>query len=351
MEQNNLHIDPVELISKVLAGEATMQEQAQLDTWIAQSVDNKQLFDSYSQVWNITDVQPKESLIDIEAEWAQLQSRLSQTSNVININSSKRFTFLKIAAIAIILICSGIGIALLFNVVTIDQMAGVIPIEFKGAQYNNEFATGTNMQTKTLADGSQITLNAHAKISYSSVFKGNKRAVKLEGEAFFEVTPDATKPFIIDAGAVYVEVLGTSFLVNADNTSDSVVIIVNTGKVEVTDKSDDQNTLILLPGERAVFYKKNSILEKEENKDENYISWKSGKIIFNDSKLTQITRTLNKVYKVKIIINNDEIKDCRVTATFANQPLSTILTVISATLDVAVIKKGEIYEISGKGCK
>ena len=351
MEQNNLHIDPIELISKILAGEATNQEQAQFDAWIAESIDNKALFNEFKQVWE--GVEPKaDNSIDIDAEWNHLEKRILQTSNVVDMKTKNRFgLLLKIAAVAVIVVISVISVGLFTNKITLNQIAGVIPIEFKGTGYSDELTANTKVLTEQLADGSTITLNKHAKLSYSKVFDGKTRAVKLNGEAFFEVAPDKAKPFIIDAGSVYVKVLGTSFMVDAEDASDSVVVVVTTGKVEVTDKNNTDNQVVLMPGERAVFLKSTGSLIKNENKDANYISWKTGEIVFNDTRLTQIVRLLNKVYQEKIVITNDEIKNCRVTASFSNQSLPSVLNIISTTLNAVVVKKGEVYEISGNGCK
>lgn len=349
MEQKNEHIEPEVVLVKVLAGEATPEEQAAFSTWLQESTEHQAMYASYKNIWegvSVDQVLP----INVDAEWEQFNQRISKETPVVTLKKTN-IPFLKIAAIIVVVLLSGIGISIWFNLLNVDQFAGVIPIEFKGAAYTDSISSGNDIQTTTLADGSRITMNASAKIAYSKTFKGNKRAVKLEGEAFFEVAPDKTKPFVIDAGGVYVEVLGTSFLVSAESNSDSIVVVVSTGKVAVTDQDDDENTVTLLPGQRAVFYKKDKILDKKENKDENIISWKTGKIIFNDTRLSQIVRTLNKVYKVKILLTNEEIKDCRVTATFSGQPLTSVLNVISATLDVAIIKQGEVYEISGKGCK
>ena len=99
----------------------------------------------------------------------------------------------------------------------------------------------------SLPDGSNIYLNRNSKFSYRKNFGEHRRDVKLTGEAFFEISPDASKPFIIDAGKARVKVVGTSFNVITNNTESDVEVFVKTGKVLVSDNSGSQ-TIQLDPG-------------------------------------------------------------------------------------------------------
>ncbi len=98
-----------------------------------------------------------------------------------------------------------------------------------------------------LPDGSTIFLNRNSQLSYRSNFNGRGRNVNLKGEAFFEIAPDATKPFIIDAGNARVRVVGTSFNVITRNSESAVEVYVKTGKVLLSDNSGSKE-LALDPG-------------------------------------------------------------------------------------------------------
>ena len=93
-----------------------------------------------------------------------------------------------------------------------------------------------------LPDGSKIFLNRNSEFSYRSNFGKHRRDVKLTGEAFFEIAPDASKPFIIDAGKAKVKVVGTSFNVITNNSESAVEVFVKTGKVMLSDNSGSQIT-------------------------------------------------------------------------------------------------------------
>ena len=115
-----------------------------------------------------------------------------------------------------------------------------------------------------------VTLNSNSKLEFPAKFASDKREVTITGEAFFEVKPNPEKPFVINAGGAQVKVLGTSFNVSAYPKTDAVEVIVKTGKVQVTQKTEqleaETNEVILTPGEKGTFYAGSRILEKTVNR-------------------------------------------------------------------------------------
>ena len=98
-----------------------------------------------------------------------------------------------------------------------------------------------------MPDGSTIFLNRNSEFSYRSNFGDRSRNVILTGEAFFEIAPDASKPFIIDAGNARVRVVGTSFNVITSNSESAVEVFVKTGKVMLSSNSGSES-IALDPG-------------------------------------------------------------------------------------------------------
>ena len=98
-----------------------------------------------------------------------------------------------------------------------------------------------------MPDGSRIFLNRNSEFSYRSNFGDRNRNVTLTGEAFFEIAPDAAKPFIIDAGNARVKVVGTSFNVITNNSRSAVEVFVKTGKVMLSNNSGSKS-MALEPG-------------------------------------------------------------------------------------------------------
>jgi transmembrane sensor len=117
-----------------------------------------------------------------------------------------------------------------------------------------------------LPDGSVVALNSNSKLVFPKQFKGDTREVTIEGEAFFDVKPNAEKPFIINAGNAQVKVVGTSFNVCAYPETETVEVVVETGKVQVISKNNELtarlNEVFLVPGEKGTLFNKSSAFWK-----------------------------------------------------------------------------------------
>ena len=201
-----------------------------------------------------------------------------------------------------------------------------------------------------LPEGSRVALNLDSRISYSRGFKSDTRQVELEGEAFFEVARDTTRPFIIRAGELNIEVLGTSFNVKAYEVDETVEVTVESGKVAVYRVGDKSNMVILVRGEKAVFRKELAELESMKNEDINFKSWKTRKIIFEDTPMSEVVRMINEIYQSDLRLSGSNLDDCPVTTIFDNQSLETVLNVLSSTLDLEISRDGDRIIISGRGC-
>ena len=161
--------------------------------------------------------------------------------------------------------------------------------------------TGTNSCNShgyALSDGSVVALNRGSKLLFPKKFKGDIREVTIVGEAFFDVVPNPEKPFIINAGNAQVKVLGTSFNVCAYPGSETVEVIVETGKVQVintqTDLPAENREVFLTPGEKGTFYTENHLLEKTMNLDPNFLAWKTQSLVFTKVPLIDVVKSLEK---------------------------------------------------------
>ncbi|WP_430972984.1 FecR family protein [Sunxiuqinia rutila] len=181
-----------------------------------------------------------------------------------------------------------------------------------------------------LSDGTVVTLNRDTKINYPDKFGNENREVSIEGEAFFEVTPNRNKPFIIHAGEATVKVLGTSFTVNAYPQNDRVEVIVASGKVQVS-KQQAMEDIILDPGDKGTLLTASKQLIKSQNADPNFLAWKTRTLVFNESSLNDVIKQLNKVYRVHIEIEDHSLDNLLLNAHFEKEPLDFILEVISTT--------------------
>lgn len=213
--------------------------------------------------------------------------------------------------------------------------------------YFNPSATEKQMQvsandqivnTFALPDGTLVSLNSNTRINYPEKFNGNTREVTIEGEAFFEVKPDKTKPFIIHAGKAQIKVLGTSFSVSAYPATKQVEVIVETGRVQVTNRTTETatNELILVPGDKGTLVYASNSLQKTTNQDPNFIAWKTRNLTFKATSLSEVISNLEKVYKVNISLADPKLNELLLTAQFNNYSLDFILKVIENTFQIEV---------------
>ena len=172
----------------------------------------------------------------------------------------------------------------------------------------------------------------------------------LSGEAFFEVAQDPERPFIINAGNVHIEVLGTSFNIKAYENQGQIEVTVSTGKVAVYQASNPNERVVLVKGQKAVFYKSSTKIEKALNENINFDAWKTREIIFEDTPMPEVIRIINEIYKSDLKLAGSQLNDCPVTTTFNNQTLESVLKVLESTLELEIEKKGKLVLISGEGC-
>jgi ferric-dicitrate binding protein FerR (iron transport regulator) len=167
-------------------------------------------------------------------------------------------------------------------------------------QYNTlTVPRGSKIVELTLSDGTNVTLNSASSITYPTSFSGKNRQVKIEGEAYFEVAHDHTKPFIVQKGDAKVEVLGTHFNINAYDDEDAIAVTLLEGSVKVSSRQASGN-IILRPGQMARVKQRIDVL-RDVNLGE-VMAWKEGKFRFGESTdIGTIMRQIARWYDLHIV--------------------------------------------------
>jgi ferric-dicitrate binding protein FerR (iron transport regulator) len=217
--------------------------------------------------------------------------------------------------------------------------------------------TKDNILKDTLPDGTVVTLNEYSLLRYAYEDSEQRRA-KMEGEIFFEVNPDKSRPFYVDGDHVTVRVLGTSFLVQDKikigkfYNSDSVHVIVETGKVAVSNE-EIKDTLHLSPGERVDFRSTKPKLIKKTNHSSDHLYWKDQMIVFRKMKLHKVIKKLNELYGADIELSNEDLKNCKISASFKGNSLKEVLDVIGLTFNLKIAQGNSKnkFIISGEACQ
>lgn len=209
---------------------------------------------------------------------------------------------------------------------------------------------GTQQLVHILPDGTTAQLHYGTSIKFPKKFDKHNRVVKLSGEAFFEVVPNAQKPFIVETDAALVKVLGTSFNVSAYKNESLVEVIVNTGSVELKQNNTNrQNRIILTAGEKGSLNKTSNNIEKVTLFNHNQLSWITGEIKFDFSALNDVVSTLEHAYGIRIVVENDVDLNQVITATFKQQKPDYILGVVALTLNLQIqISDQNTYVIKNK---
>lgn len=305
-------------------------------------------------------IKPTRKLSDDEISGmiGNLENRVQRKSNPLslrlnNIVTNQFFSY----PIAAVLIMGILMIPYLYNNLKAPTVNKLETVAYSIKNIINQ--TGERMLVK-LADGSSVILAPGSKLQYPTFFKGATRSVSLEGEAFFEVSKDAKHPFFVTSGNLITRVVGTSFTIKAYNGTKEYKVIVNTGKVLVSQKDNgskqDDNlqtkSISVIPNQQIVYNISQNSLVKENLVEPLMLSADVSKDVFtfNDTPLSKVISRIEQAYNVKIIYNEKEIGGCPLTASLAEEHLLEKLNLISKALDVKYyINDGHIM-LQGAGC-
>ncbi len=320
-----------DLIGKVLAGEATPEEQRQLQVWSDLSAANRKYVNQIRIIFN-----SKHSLhFDAETAWKIVKEKLKKEGNNQEAMASpaRFWPLLKIAA----------GIIMIMFIGIFSYRWWIQPAQ------TFEAASGSSVLRDTLPDGSIAFLNKGTSVSYGYNRRQKVRIIKLQGEVFFEVKHEAEKPFIVEAADVFVRDIGTAFNVKAYPESDTVEVVVKAGEVQIY--TSENAGLHLTPGQTGIYSKRLAEFTRLEKADTNVLAYKTGVFSFNNTDLKTVIEKINEVYDARIRLQNPALSSCRLTVNFQGEPLDTIVEIIAETLKLTVTRKGKEILLEGSACK
>lgn len=324
--------DPEILIARYFSGETTEQEETALRSWLTEDEKHRTLFEQYRKLWEKSGDLDLYRKINTREEWKKLESRLHNNRKTEHTVPLFRKRFFNYAAAVILLL-----------------VAGYLAFYQVNHGGRKTFTADSGVMEVRLPDGTAVSLNQGSTLEYNRRFNRKTRIVLLRGMAYFDVARNETKPFIVNTDPIRVTVLGTAFTVDASDPQKEIQVVVDRGKVAMQ-QTRNKHQVILTPGETGVWHPEGAILEEHAVKDPNYLAWKTGKITFDETPLETCVRTLSKVYHIRINLQDNDIRQCRVTATFDNEPLDTVLEVLSTILQAEITRSDDTYVISGSGC-
>lgn len=323
MKNETSHNIEWEIISKYLSGEMSEEEKVAFKKVIDSNPEYAQIVAaSEKDLGLVEDVMQIREQYNADIAWNKVNGQITNRKNgkKITLNAKK---ILQFAAMIIVVI----GLGLISNKVYNDYLS---PYQTFISQANE------SNKSIVLADGSTVTLNGEAKLVYPRKFNDDTRNVSLEGEAFFDIAKNPNKAFIITAKNAEIKVLGTSFNVIAKD--DKVEVLVKTGKVKFSE-INNKESVILEKGDFAIL--KESLLSKSLMNDDNYLSWKTQKMVFRRMELKEVAKVIERTYHVQIQFESDEIAKEKINTTFDQESLSHVLNNICMSFNLTYEKKGQ----------
>jgi len=326
MDKKNIDNRIINLIVSSLTNNISDSERKLLENWINQSNENSIKYNEFLKTWNLIGNIDDTDKIDIKKEWQLFKTKAGLKNKKISLN------YLKVAASIVIIFSLSLIYYFLINNNT-KQIT---------------ISTASNSIIKKFSDGSQICLNVNSSVIFPEKFEDKTRTIKLKGQAFFNIMHDRTKPFIIEAGNVYIEDIGTSFFVSV-NEQNVTEVIVKTGKVAVYEKNNTNTKTIIEPNEHLTFTPINNNFIKTKEPNENYIAWQTHILKFDNTNLLEVIKCLENAYHKKIKVSK-QLYNCKLTAIFNNQSLHDVLEVIKESINIEIKNNNDFIELSGKGC-
>ena len=278
-----------DILYKFFEGNASFEEEAAVKQWMEESAENRLAFLKERKLFDAMLLLGNEEIIK------NGKKRFS-----INL-SSLRTELIKIAAV----IALTLGGSFIYRQMQTEQT----PI----ALQTITVPAGQRINI-TLADGTNVWLNARTTIQYPITFNEKERLVKLDGEAYFDVTIDKSKPFIVQTNNYNVEVLGTKFDVDSYSETEIFETTLMEGSVRISSLTDANESLMLTPHNKA--YLHDGKLRVKPVDDYTPYRWREGLICFKNETFASIMKDFEKYYGINIYITNKQVQKYLYTGKF-----------------------------------
>lgn len=309
------------LLTKKISNELSENENALLQSAIAEKTEYAQIAKAIAGYHSANELRESYVQHKLKDVWTKIDNA-STTEPVKKITAMP--VFLKAAAI--MLLVAGAGVLFLAKRTTAPGLTTALM---------DTIQSGRQKLYTTLDDGTQVTLNRNSSIIFNKEFGKEKRHIILNGEAFFDVAHNASKPFIVDAGNVNVTVKGTAFNINAYKDRKDLEVALIRGLVEVSNKYNKENKMLLRPEQvvRIPIIKTTQIQFQVDTipKPERLLASLTDTLVFKKQRLEDLAKQLEKKYQVLIQIKSDGLKNKRFSGMFARETITEALDALNTS--------------------
>jgi ferric-dicitrate binding protein FerR (iron transport regulator) len=201
-----------------------------------------------------------------------------------------------------------------------------------------------------LPDNSIVYLNAGSQLKYAVEGQSGKREVFLDGEAWFDVTKNEKKPFVVHTSFYDVNVTGTQFNVKAYKNDEEITTTLEEGSVQIT-SSENFNlseNVVLRPGEQLIYSSLKKAIGVKNVETRMFTAWKDNKLIFINMNLKELFVVLERKYGVEIQVTNNLILNYHYDGTIKNETILEVLDLLKETLPIKYKIDGQTILITKK---
>jgi transmembrane sensor len=312
------------------SGNATTEDQRLFGTWLSIDLEHRRAYDQLESIWHSLGEQSSNSEVmalrqSVQSNWIMARFKWIIISVLLGLQN----TFSLFARRPL-----NFGTAVAFLLVAVV----VVSIQQPTAPAVNYFATSTGqIQTLTLADGSEITLGAKSKVKIT-MDKLGRGAELLQGEAFFDIASDKIRPFVVLVDKVAIEVVGTQF--NVLKRTNSVNVSVLEGRVNVSNhnaqnyRKKSYNPLSLTAGQQVVKAESSNFGQVETVDIAELAAWRSGRLIFTETALIDVIDDASRYFDGKFSMQSKELADQKVTVSLRTDQINQLPQMLAQVLPI-----------------
>ena len=318
------------IIIRYLDGSASLEEKRQLLQWLKESEKNRSDFTDTRDLWLSCNASADNEL-EVDIALDRLKMRIMNEHE--RIGKKTRRSFIRwYQAAAVLLVLFG-----LYFWLSIEQTEPKLMVQ-------NQLITAKGSKGKfTLPDGTVVWLNSESRLVYPDQFADGKRTVNLVGGAYFEVVKDEKKPFIVKAGDVDVEVLGTSFNISSYPFKDNIETALLSGSVKISGPSV-RKEIYLKPNEVFEYKRDLHAVSVKSANASLYADWIKDRLVFDNRPLSDILISMEGWYNMDIVCPEKFAESTYMSFTIRQEDIDEILRAMSFIIPISYqIKNGKAF--------
>ena len=308
------------LIIKFFAGEITDSELIRLKSWLELDPENRRIFDEENELWQEASIQTKFENYKNDSVWLSISSKLglgkSRVKSVTLLRNNYFRILIAAACIACLLAIGGISLWFVSRNSFHQMIAGSTIVETKEGEKARII----------LSDSSEVILNSDSRVQYVGDYNLADRRVKLSGEAFFDISTNPEKPFVVQLDHMSISATGTRFNVFSFKNENRVEATLEEGAIRVSVKGKEP--INVRSGQQVVYFvNTGAVLVLDVNTD-TYTSWKENMLRLNDTPLEEALRRIGRKYNVTFEVTNRDLLELKYTATFIDESVEEVMQML-----------------------